>query len=125
MIWGILNQEPYLPAFLPGGVLSSYDIQMRSPGTIGVESSTHNRLIHVYIAISYLQVETTLGISANPRFKLNACSLAAEVRKGYQVTALAFLTFRVRYLVQRRHLPAKTRFLSRSIHHSSWLDKTF
>ena len=90
-----------------------------------MQRSAHNGFINIDIPIPDFQIEATIGISANPRFKLNACSLAAEVRKGYQVTALAFLTFRVRYLVQRRHLPTKTKFLPSSIHHSSWLDKTF
>jgi hypothetical protein len=49
-------------------------------------------LIDIDIAISDLQVESTLRVCANPGFVLDRGSLAAKIRKRHEVSGLAFLT---------------------------------
>jgi hypothetical protein len=58
-----------------------------------MQCSTHNGFINIDIAIPDFQVKAAIRIGANPCFVKNACSLAAEIRQGYQVSSLASLTF--------------------------------
>ncbi len=51
-----------------------------------------DRLINVNVAIPDLQVETALGVGANPGLILDRGALAAKIGKGYQVSGFAFLT---------------------------------
>ncbi len=75
-----------------------------------MKSPAHYGLVYVNIAVSDFQIETTIGIGADPGLKLNARSLATKIGKRHQVTDFTFLTFRERYLVQRSHLPTMTNF---------------
>ncbi len=91
----LIGQKKSLPAltlhYLKWGLQNLLEGGLAYSG--GVDRSAHNRLIYVYVAISNLYVKPTIWVSANPRFVVNGCSLAAEIRQGYQVTALAPLAF--------------------------------
>jgi len=45
-----------------------------------MQCSAHNGFINIDIPIPDFQVETAIGISANPCFVMNICPLAAEIR---------------------------------------------
>ena len=76
-------------------------------GAVTVESSTHNGLINVNIAIPDFKVITAIRIGTNPSLVVNGRSLTAEVREGYQVTIVAFLALRIGNLFHGVHLPTK------------------
>jgi hypothetical protein len=50
-------------------------------------------LVDIDIAVSDLQVESTLRVGANPGFVLDRGPLAAKIRKRHKVSSIAFLTF--------------------------------
>jgi len=58
-----------------------------------VQRSVHNGFVNIDITISNLQVEATLGISANPGLVVDGCPLRTKIGKGYQVTTFALLAF--------------------------------
>jgi hypothetical protein len=64
---------------------------LTGPGV--VERAAHDRFVSIDIAVPDFQVETAIGIGANPGFILDRCPLAAEIRKRHQVSRIAFLTF--------------------------------
>jgi hypothetical protein len=50
-----------------------------------------NRLIHVDVAIAYLDIEATSRIRANPSLEMNRRSACPEVRERHEIAGLAFL----------------------------------
>lgn len=77
--------------------------------TVAVKSPAHDRLVHVDVAVPYLQIEAAVGIAAYPCFILNTCALATKIRKRNKVANFAFLAFGEIELVQDSHLPTKNR----------------
>jgi len=66
-----------------------------------------DRLVNINVAVSNFQIESALGISANPGFILDSCALAAEIRKRNKISTLAFLTLgEIVVLFQKIHLPS-------------------
>jgi hypothetical protein len=59
-----------------------------------VDGAGGDGLIHVEVAVSDLEVEAAVRIGADPGLEVNGGTLAPEVRKWYQVSGLALLTFR-------------------------------
>ena len=57
-----------------------------------MERSAHNGFINIDIAVPDFQVETAIRIGADPGFIVDGRTLTAEIRKGHEVTSLAFLT---------------------------------
>ncbi len=55
--------------------------------------STHDGFVNIDIPIPDLQVEATIGVSANPGFVVDICPLIAKIRQGHQVSSLTLLTF--------------------------------
>jgi hypothetical protein len=63
--------------------------RLANPGV--VHRAANNRLVDVDVTVSYLEVEATIGISADPRLIVNWRALAAEVRQRHQVACIALL----------------------------------
>ena len=59
-----------------------------------MERSAHDGFINIDITIPDFQVKTAIRVGADPGFVLDICSLATEIRQGYQVSRLTPLTFR-------------------------------
>ena len=59
----------------------------------GSELTAENGLVEVYLAVPDLQVETTIRVSAYPRFVRDCRTLASEIRQRYQVAIAAFQAF--------------------------------
>ena len=72
----------------------------------------HNRLVDIYISVSDLEVEAAIGVSANPCFIMNSCTLIAEIGQGNQVSCLALLTLGETELFHEVHLPTGFNFSS-------------
>ena len=53
-----------------------------------------DRFIEIDVAVADFDVESALGVGANPRFEVHGRTLAPEIRKGYQVAQAAHLTLR-------------------------------
>ena len=75
-----------------------------------MQYSAHDGFINIDIPIPDFQVESTIGVGANPGLVVNICPLATEIGQGHQVAGLALLTFGETCLFHEGHLPAKIRF---------------
>jgi hypothetical protein len=70
-----------------------------------------NRFININIAIPDFQIESAFRIGANPGFVLNCSSLAAEIRKGNQISGFTFLTLgEIIVRFQKAHLPTSDKY---------------
>ena len=64
-------------------------------GLIGsVQRVIHDGLVYIDVFISDFQVEVAVGVRTNPRFIMNAGSLAVEIGQGNKVPGFAFQTSR-------------------------------
>jgi hypothetical protein len=45
-----------------------------------MDSATGDRLVHIEVAVTDLQVEAALGVGADPGFEVDRRALAAEIR---------------------------------------------
>ncbi len=65
------------------------------------------RLVDVHVTVTDFQIKSTVRVSANPGLILNCGSLAAEIRKRYQISSFTFLTLgEIVIGFQRVHLPS-------------------
>jgi len=74
-----------------------------------VQRSVHYWFINVDITVPDFQVKATLRIGAYPGLVVNGRTLRAKIGKGYQITGIALLTLGETELLQRVHLPTRTR----------------
>jgi hypothetical protein len=63
--------------------------RLANPGV--VHRAADNRLVDVDVTVSYLEVEATIGISADPRLIVNRRALAAKVRQRHQIACITLL----------------------------------
>ena len=56
-----------------------------------MHGAIHDGFININVTIPYLEVETTLWISTNPRLVTYGCPLRTEIGQGHKVTGLALL----------------------------------
>lgn len=59
-----------------------------------MQRPAHNGFVDINVTIPDFQVETAIGIGANPCFIFDRCALTAKIRQGHQVSSLALLAFR-------------------------------
>jgi hypothetical protein len=57
-----------------------------------VHRAAHDRLVPIDITVPDFQIETAIGIGANPGFKLYGRSLTTEIGQRHEVSGIAFLT---------------------------------
>jgi len=58
-----------------------------------MHGAAYDGLVYVNITVSYLQVESTSGVSTYPRLVMNGRPLAAEIGQGHEIASTAFLAF--------------------------------
>ena len=54
-----------------------------------MDGPAHNGLVNVDVSIADLDIEPAVWVGAYPGLIMDRCPLAAEVRKGHQVSCLA------------------------------------
>lgn len=74
-----------------------------------MQCSVHYWFINVDITIPNFQVEATLRIGAYPCLIIDGRPLRTKIGQGHQFTGIALLTLGKTVLLQRVHLPTRTR----------------
>jgi hypothetical protein len=57
------------------------------------------------LAVTYLDIEETLGVAADPRLEVNRRALAPEIRERHQIPLPTLSTTRKRHVHAYRSLP--------------------
>jgi hypothetical protein len=74
-----------------------------------VERAAHNGFVPIDVTVPDFEIETAIGIGANPGFILDRCPLATEIGQRHQVSRIAFLTLGECNLFHGVLLPTKNK----------------